>query len=191
VAALLVESIRVSRTVTYSHHNLVLSSSPSLGEVRGRPARESRIRGSAYLVVVDRNRYRLHLWKRRLTPPRQYRLVYSTTISLGAEGYETPYGVYYVQARARYPEWKKPNSEWVPEDERGVVIPGDRPDDPHPENPLKEAFLKLTDDGVGIHGTADTSSLGDRRSHGCIRVRPHVARDLHDRVRGGTPVVIF
>jgi lipoprotein-anchoring transpeptidase ErfK/SrfK len=45
-------------------------------------------------------------------------------------------------------------------------------------------------DGAGIHGTDAVSSIGQRASHGCIRMLiPHVV-ELYDRVPVGTPVYI-
>ena len=40
-------------------------------------------------------------------------------------------------------------SQWVPDDWKGKTFPPGAP-----ENPLRGAFLGLTDDGVGLHGTA-------------------------------------
>jgi len=88
-------------------------------------------------------------------------------------------------AKARNPDWTMPNSSWVPEALRGTTIPGGAP-----ENPIKGAFLKLTDDGVGIHGTDNLLSLGSRASHGCVRIRPRAAVKLYETVAAGTPVYI-
>lgn len=144
------------------------------------------MRTGSYLLIVKRDDFLLEVWRRRSIPPRQYRLVHSHTIALGKKGYTTEQGVYWVQARAKNPDWLMPDSDWVPREDRGRILKGG-----DPRNPIKAAFLKLTDDGVGIHGTDDLSSLGKRASHGCIRTHPVVALDLYDRVRRGTPVVIL
>lgn len=143
------------------------------------------IRLLPYFIAVYRTRCDLELWYRGPTRT-HYRLIDTFRVAVGAVGYDTPAGVYFVQAKARNPDWRMPDSPWVAPEDRGKVIPGG-----HPDNPLVGSFLKLTDDGVGIHGTRDINSLGNRASHGCIRVEPHVARYLHKRVPIGTPVHII
>jgi lipoprotein-anchoring transpeptidase ErfK/SrfK len=140
----------------------------------------------SYLLIVKRAVFELEVWKKRLLPPREYRLVTSVRIGIGAKGFDTPAGVYWVLARAKNPDWLMPNSDWVAPEDRGRTIKGG-----DPANPIKAAFLKLTEDGVGIHGTGDLDSLGTKASHGCIRLHPSVALDLHRRVRKGTPVVVL
>jgi lipoprotein-anchoring transpeptidase ErfK/SrfK len=44
--------------------------------------------------------------------------------------------------------------------------------------------------GVGIHGTAESGSIGTRASHGCVRMRVPDVIDLYPRVPIGTPVLI-
>lgn len=128
----------------------------------------------------------MECWRWRSLPPREYRLVETFPISIGKLGYATRPGVYRVTAKARNPEWRMPDSDWVEPENRGKVIPGG-----DPANPIVAAFLKLTDDGIGIHGTGDLDSLGTAASHGCIRVTPKVAVHLHRKVKKGTPVVII
>ena len=146
---------------------------------------------ATFLLVVKRSEFQLEVWKRRTLPPRRYDLLKTIGISIGMKGHETPADCYYVIAKARYPEWRMPDSDWVKPGLRGTVIPGDSPKDPHPENPIKEAFLRLTEDGVGIHGTEQLNSLGTAASHGCIRVTPRHAVWLHRRIKKLTPVVIL
>jgi lipoprotein-anchoring transpeptidase ErfK/SrfK len=43
---------------------------------------------------------------------------------------------------------------------------------------------------IGIHGTNDPSSIGDRRSHGCIRMYNKDIRQLVPILPLGTPVDI-
>lgn len=137
-----------------------------------------------WFLTVDRPQKRLEVWYRG-PGKHKSRLAYAYPIAIGAQGYETPAGVYKVLAKARNPEWRKPDSAWVPEEERGKVVPGG-----DPANPLVGSFLKLTDDGIGIHGTRAIESLGSAASHGCIRVHPDVALKLHSRIPTGTLVHI-
>lgn len=105
-------------------------------------------------------------------------------IAIGAQGYETPGGIYLILEKAKNPDWKMPDSDWVAPEDRGKVIPGG-----HPDNPLKERFLTIYD-GVGIHGTAALDSIGTAASHGCIRMRPEDVIELYDLVPVNTPIYI-
>lgn len=137
------------------------------------------------IIEVDRPKHRLRLWKKSLFF-RRYRVWRQFTIAVGAFGYETPHGFYFIQQKALNPTWEVPESQWA----RDLgLVPGTKfgPDDP--ENPLKVAFLAIYR-GVGIHGTADLASLGTDASHGCIRMHPDSVRWLYGKVRVGTPVVI-
>jgi lipoprotein-anchoring transpeptidase ErfK/SrfK len=136
-------------------------------------------------VVVNRKRFRLTVYRRVTELSRKYEKAWSCPVAIGAIGYATPTGPFFVLAKARNPDWTMPNSDWVAEDLRGTTIPGGAP-----ENPIKAAFLKLTMDGVGIHGTDNLLSLGTKASHGCVRVRPAAARHLYHIVPVGAPVYI-
>jgi lipoprotein-anchoring transpeptidase ErfK/SrfK len=135
-----------------------------------------------HFVHVNRRRFRLTLYRRR---SRDYVLVRRFRIAVGAVKHETPGGPYLVKAKARHPDWKMPFSDWVPVEQQGTVVPGDSPD-----NPIREAFIKLTDDGIGIHGTNSLFSLETKASHGCVRVTPEAAIYLYNRLETGDPVWI-
>ena len=113
------------------------------------------------------------------------------SIAVGTAGHETPAGRYWIKSKARHPEWIVPNSPWAIE---AGLTPGARVPGGAPENPIRESFLRLVDDptgNIGIHGTADISSLGTAASHGCIRVEPKVAVMLHRLIPINTPVTII
>lgn len=140
------------------------------------------------LVVVNRRTYRLDVWARR--PLRPYRRIRRYEIAIGKRGYSTPSGVFPVLAKAKDPVWLPPDEPWVgPElrDEHGRPVPMSHDD---PRHPIRERFLKLTEDGIGIHGTLALESLGTQASHGCIRLRPAEVIDLYALVPVNTPVVI-
>ena len=138
--------------------------------------------GPVKLIEVDRSVRSLTIWIPRTGGYRRERVY---TVAVGRAGYETPIGMYAIIAKAKDPAWKMPDSPWVPEEDRGKIIPGG-----DPANPLKVAFLDLGFEGVGIHGTADLASLGTEASHGCIRMAPDDVRDLYKRVGVGCPVLI-
>ena len=144
-----------------------------------RPKRTTRDLRNAYptVITIDRDHFRLRLFK-RLRISKRY------GIAVGMAGLETPAGRYRIQNKQVNPAWHKPNSSWVPPDERGDVVPGG-----DPSNPLKARWLGIYD-GVGIHGTSEDWSIGSRASHGCIRMHVSDVIDLYDRVPVGTPVLI-
>jgi lipoprotein-anchoring transpeptidase ErfK/SrfK len=107
-------------------------------------------------------------------------------IAFGTRDYRTPKGLFVVQEKAKDPDWMMPDSEWIPEDLRGTIVPGG-----DPANPIRERWLGiLPDEGIGIHGTLVEDSLGSRASHGCIRMLPRDVIDLYDRTPLGTLVLI-
>lgn len=128
------------------------------------------------IVTIDRRTFKLRLFK-RLSLSKSYR------IAVGAAGHDTPAGSYTVTSKQVNPAWHVPNSAWAGS-LAGQVIPGGAPN-----NPLKARWLGLRD-GIGIHGTAETWALGQRASHGCIRMHPKDVVDLYGRVPMGTTVKI-
>jgi hypothetical protein len=128
------------------------------------------------IVTVDRQTFRLRLFK-RLKLEKTYK------IAVGSAGHGTPAGMYSVTSKQVNPAWHVPNSGWAG-DLAGQVIPGGASN-----NPLKARWLGLRD-GIGIHGTAETWSLGSRASHGCIRMHPNDVIDLYPRVPMGTTVKV-
>lgn len=141
------------------------------------------------LIVIYRGRYQLRFYRRPVGDT-EFKAIRRFQIALGAAGHATPSGVYLVKRKAINPDWYIPNSDWVDPEWReryapSYIIPGGSPD-----NPITGAFLALTDDGVGIHGTRAEDSLGTRASHGCIRASTEDARWLYRHTPAGTPVVI-
>jgi lipoprotein-anchoring transpeptidase ErfK/SrfK len=132
---------------------------------------------SRYLkyVVVDRSAFRLVYF-------RNLRKVRSYPISVGQQGLETPAGLYDVQEKTVDPSWVVPDEPWAG-DAAGSVIP------PGPDNPIKARWLGFNG-SAGIHGTADTGSLGSAASHGCIRMAIPDVVDLYRKVPAHTPVYV-
>jgi L,D-transpeptidase catalytic domain len=128
------------------------------------------------VVTVHRAGFRLRLFK-RLRYDRSY------PIAVGAAGYETPAGLFSVISKQVNPAWHAPNRPWAGP-YAGRTIPGGAPD-----NPLKARWIGVTG-AVGIHGTAESWSLGTRASHGCIRMLVPDVIDLYRRVPLGAPVLI-
>ena len=70
------------------------------------------------------------------------------------------------------------------EGHRNEVVPGGSA-----ENPLKARWLGIVN-GVGIHGTDATWSLGSAASHGCIRMSVPDVKRLYPQVPVGALVMI-
>jgi len=126
-------------------------------------------------IVVDRANFTLTLYK-------NLKEVKSYTVAIGAQGFDTPTGLYHIQDKQVDPVWNVPDSDWAGS-LAGQSIP------PGPDNPLKARWMGIYN-GAGIHGTDDTASLGSAASHGCVRMAVADVIDLYDRVDVGTPIYI-
>jgi L,D-transpeptidase ErfK/SrfK len=134
-------------------------------------------------AVIYRRRFKI-VARKRVGNGRQYANVFSCPCSIGMVGFETPAGSYLVLEKQLDPPWRVPTSYWVPDEMKGKTIPSS-----DPSNPLKGAWIRLTDDGIGIHGTA-SFPLGKKASHGCIRVKPSDAIALHGLLELASPVTV-
>jgi len=147
-------------------------------------AANPKLRLTPKLIVINRAKFELVL--HRLKMP-GYVVEMRRQISVGAIGYDTPTGLYFIDAKNKRPDWKAPDSDWVPKIKRGKIIPYDDPD-----NPFMGGFISFAaSDGVGIHGTKFDPALGTRASHGCIRVSVETVEKLITKVALGTPVFIY
>ena len=97
----------------------------------------------------------------------------------------TPNGKFVIIHRLRHPKWHGPDGR--------IFAYGDK------ENPLGDYFLKLrrvspdgvkNDQGYGIHGSADDSSMGRSLSNGCIRMKNCDVEILYYLLPAMTPVEI-
>ena len=133
---------------------------------------------SAYgtIVTVDRGAFKLRLFK-RLKLSKTYR------VAVGQPAYPTPTGRFTIANKAVNPTWNVPNSPWAGALANETVPGGSS------ANPLKARWMGIAN-GVGIHGTDQTGSIGTRASHGCIRMTVPDVVDLYPRVPVGTPVLI-
>lgn len=127
------------------------------------------------VVVVDRKRYKLTLYK-------NLKVAETYGVAVGQAGLETPAGQYQINNKEVNPTWHVPDSEWAGK-LAGKVIP------PGPDNPLVARWLGIQD-GIGIHGTNESNSIGSSASHGCIRMRPKDVIKLYPEVPIGATVYI-
>lgn len=126
-------------------------------------------------IIVDRGGFRLLFFQ-------HLKLVNSYPISVGMQGLETPAGLYDVQWKQVDPPWHVPNDAWAGS-LAGQTIP------PGPADPIKARWMAFNG-GAGIHGTAETSSIGHAASHGCVRMLIPDVISLYARTPVGTPVYV-
>jgi lipoprotein-anchoring transpeptidase ErfK/SrfK len=125
------------------------------------------------IITVDRVTNELRLFK-------NFKLAKKYRVAVGAQGHETPAGVYTINDKQVNPSWHVPMSEWAGS-LAGTVVP------PGPSNPIKARWMGFFD-GAGIHGTSDRGSIGSPASHGCVRMLEEDVIDLYDRVPINTTI---
>jgi lipoprotein-anchoring transpeptidase ErfK/SrfK len=128
------------------------------------------------VVSVHRRGFRLRVFER-------LRQVASYPVAVGMPGHATPRGRFRIVNKAVDPAWAAPDKPWAGA-YRGEVVAGAAA-----ANPLKARWLGIVD-GVGIHGTSATWSLGRRASHGCIRMAVPAAKRVYRLVPVGTRVMV-
>jgi lipoprotein-anchoring transpeptidase ErfK/SrfK len=128
------------------------------------------------LLVIERGSFQLKVY-RDLQLARTYR------VGVGQAGYDTPAGLYNIENKQVDPPWHVPNKAWAGS-LAGSVVPSGAPN-----NPLKARWLGIVA-GAGIHGTDQTWSIGQRASHGCIRMTIPEVKELYSMVPVRTPVYI-
>jgi L,D-transpeptidase ErfK/SrfK len=109
-------------------------------------------------------------------------------VGIGRRGWTTPAGRYHIVEKEQDPSWEVPRSiqaEMRRQGRRAVKRMG-----PGPDNPLGQYWLGLSRNGIGIHGTPQTSSLFGFVSHGCVRMHPEDIEAVFQDVEVGTPVQI-
>ena len=134
------------------------------GTVGWIPASAAALRPMRDRIVVDRSARTIDLF-------RDAHVLLHARVAVGAPGWETPLGQFYVTAR------------FVPDDPFLGVFAFET-----------SAYSKLTDwpggGIVGIHGTSAPQLIGRAVSHGCVRVTNQTARRLQRYVAVGTPISI-
>jgi len=133
------------------------------------PATSVQVTQTSYRVVVDR--HQLHL-----TVSKGCRQVMQFRIGLGKESTPTPNGTFYIISLLKPP---------IAGSVYGAYAYG--------LSAFSNAITVKSWEGggiIGIHGTNDPSSIGDRQSHGCIRLNNSDISKLVPILPLGTPVEI-
>ena len=143
-----------------------------------------------YVVVVNLDENRLYFTRDR-------RVLWSAPVGTGTglrlEGpdhqweFSTPNGVFHVQYKELNPDWIAP--DWYFIENKLPVPPANDPKRREPGG-LGAAALYLGD-GIAIHGTDKPQLLGQRVSHGCIRMSNRDVMRLYNEMQVGAEVVIL
>ncbi len=102
----------------------------------------------------------LNLAARRLYVYENGKRTHTYVVSVGMPKHRTPTGRFRINHVVWNPWWRPPNSKWAR---------GKKPVPPGPKNPMgrvKMYFRSM----YYIHGTPETSTLGQPVSHGCVRM---------------------
>jgi lipoprotein-anchoring transpeptidase ErfK/SrfK len=131
------------------------------------PAGSVRILQTSYRVVVNREKLRLTLWD-------GCRQVMKFKIGLGKESTPTPNGDFYIVSLLKPPLAGSVYGKYA-----------------YGLSAFSNAITDWRGGGViGLHGTNDPSSIGNRKSHGCIRMYNWDISKLVRLLPLGTPVEI-
>ncbi len=104
----------------------------------------------------------------------------------GSEHDPLPIGKWKILGVGRNPSFHySPDLFWDAKgsDEKAHVAPG-------PNNPVGVAWIDLSKEHYGIHGTPEPSQIGKTQSHGCIRLTNWDVTELSNMVRPGTPAIL-
>ena len=100
--------------------------------------------------------------------------------------FTTPQGVFQIQYKEEVPVWYLPDWYFL---EKGLPIPADDAPQRKVSGQLGIAAVYIGRE-IAIHGTNHPELLGQRVSHGCIRLHNDFALRLFHNVQVGTPVVV-
>jgi hypothetical protein len=94
--------------------------------------------------------------------------------------------VFQVKYKEEMPVWYLPDWYFI---EKGLPLPPEDSPERRQEGQLGVAAVYVSEE-IAIHGTSRPELLGQRVSHGCIRLENKFAQRLYHNVQIGTPIVI-
>jgi len=113
-------------------------------------------------------------------------------VGVGREGFGW-HGTVYVGRKAEWPDWTPPPEMVERERRRGVILPAHMKGGP--ENPLGARALYLyrngNDTAYRIHGSRESSTIGQNVSSGCFRMTNTDVIDLYKRAKVGAKVIVL
>jgi len=175
----------------------LLAGAPA-AEAQGRAAAPAgtgvRVRSEA--VLRGRNVVVIDLDRNRLLFTRGRRVLWSAPVGTGtglrlstgreAWNFRTPNGTFHVTYKAREPDWIAPDWYFL---ENKLPVPEENSPRRRFPRGLGAAAVYLGD-GLAIHGTDKPELLGQRVSHGCIRLSDADALRLYHNVQVGTEIMV-
>lgn len=121
-------------------------------------------------------------------PPDQ-NVVITHPLGIGQIGWRTPIGETTIVRKRENPTWTPPPSIRAESARKGITLPDVVP--AGPRNPLGDHAMSLGWNGYLMHGTRAPNSIGQRSSHGCMRMYPEDIKNLFEHVEVGTPVRVI
>jgi lipoprotein-anchoring transpeptidase ErfK/SrfK len=106
--------------------------------------------------------------------------------TIGSEHDPLPLGKWKILGVARNPPFHyNPELFWDAKEtqEKAHIAPG-------PNNPVGVAWIDLSKEHYGIHGTPEPSQIGKTQSHGCIRLTNWDVQELSKMVVPGMPALL-
>lgn len=131
-------------------------------------------------VVVDRSESTVALVDAQGEVYAQY------PASTGSEHDPLPVGAWTIQGVARDPTFHyNPALFWDADaaHAKATIAAG-------PNNPVGVAWIDLSKEHYGIHGTPEPAHVGKTQSHGCIRLTNWSVREVAQAVAPGTPALL-
>lgn len=106
-------------------------------------------------------------------------------VTTGSEHDPLPIGEWKVNGVSRNPDFHyNPKLFWdVSDNKEDKLLP------PGPNGPVGVAWIDLSKEHYGIHGTGEPASIGTAQSHGCVRLTNWDAARLAQMVKAGTQVI--
>ncbi|NVK29881.1 MAG: L,D-transpeptidase family protein [Gammaproteobacteria bacterium] len=133
-------------------------------------------------IVVNLPEMRLYFFDRKEKTVRTH------PVSVGRLDWNTPLGVTKITEKRVDPTWTPPESIKKEHLEAGDPLPDVVP--AGPDNPLGTRAMRLGIPGYLIHGTNRPWGVGERVTHGCIRMYPEDVERLFDEVGVGEQVTL-
>lgn len=131
-------------------------------------------------IVINLAEMRLYYYP--VIDGRLYVITYP--IGIGRQGFNTPYGVFFITEKVENPIWYITERARKDDLDLPAMVP------PGPNNPLGRYWMQLSLKGYGLHGTNKPYGIGRRVSQGCIRLYPEDMKTLFRLVQRGTKVKI-
>jgi len=113
------------------------------------------------------------------------RVIFHAPVTSGSEHDPLPIGMWKVRGVQRNPTFMyNPDLFWDanPAHSKATIPPG-------PNNPVGVAWIDITKEHYGIHGTPEPANIGHAESHGCVRLTNWDVQRVATWARPGTPVI--